>query len=81
MLVNLMKKNRTYTDKDGQEKTTTNFFLKCGDSVIPIDVKYFPDKDTKKDIRYQGRRDVLRALADPLQDKPEEMAEEKTEKA
>ena len=41
----LYKKKVTYKDKStGEEKTAVNFSLKLGDALIPIEVKFFPDK-------------------------------------
>lgn len=46
MQVQLFKKVGTYKDKkDGKEKQYTNFYLRCGDSLIPIEPCFFPDKD------------------------------------
>ena len=66
----LYKKKVTYTDKStGEEKTAVNFSLKIGDALIPIEVKFFPDKETKKDLKYASRRAVLLAFAEDLPDK------------
>ena len=59
MQVELYKKRAVYEGKDGKQKQTFNFFLKCGSSFIPIDVKRFNDHDNK----YLGRRDVVSAFA------------------
>ena len=66
----LYKKKVTYKDKStGEEKTAVNFSLKLGDALIPIEVKFFPDKGTKKDLQYASRRAVVLAFAEDLPDK------------
>ncbi len=37
MQIQLFKKTGTYTDKDGKEKRFVNFYLKCGDALVPIE--------------------------------------------
>ncbi len=70
MQVNLLKKNGTYVDKkDGKEKRFTNFYLQCGDSLIPVEVKFFPNEETGIDRQYAGRKEVLSAFADILPEK------------
>lgn len=64
--VELFKKKSKYNDKDGQEKTATNFYVKCGDVLVPVEVKYFPDKDTNHDTGYASRKAVLSAFAEEL---------------
>ena len=67
--VNLLKKNGSYVNKDGEEKKVTNFFVRCGDVLVPIEVKYFESKETGKDDRYRERRVLLSAFAEELPDK------------
>ncbi len=70
MQVNLLKKNGVYVDKkDGKEKNFTNFYLQCGDSLIPVEVCFFPDAETGKDVRYVSRKQILSAFADVLPEK------------
>ena len=45
MVVKLYKKHVDYTTKDGEVKTATNFFVECGDVLVPVEVKFFEDKD------------------------------------
>lgn len=73
MQVELFKKSGTYEDKNGKEKQYTNFYVKCGDSLIPINVPYFEGEDGK-DYQYNGRKEVLKAFADNL---PEKTVKEK----
>lgn len=63
--VSLLKKNGSYM-KDGEEKKVTNFFVRCGDVLVPIEVKYFESKETGKDDRYRERRVLLSAFAEEL---------------
>ena len=44
MQVNLYKKVVEYTNQDGEVKTATNYFVQCGDVLVPVEVKYFEDK-------------------------------------
>lgn len=73
MQVQLFKKVGTYTDKkDGKEKRFTNFYLKCGDALVPVEVCYFPqEKFDNRDPQYNGRKEVLSAFAAILPDKPD----------
>lgn len=68
--VKLFKKEVAYTSKkDGKEKKTTNFYLQCGDRLIPIAAKYFEDKESGKDNSFAARVSVMSAFADVLPDK------------
>ncbi len=70
MQVQLFKKNGTYTDKEGKEKRYTNFYLKCGDALVPIEICFFPqEKFDGRDPQYSGRKEVLSAFAAILPDK------------
>lgn len=73
MQVQLFKKCGTYTDtKTGKEKRFTNFYLKCGDTLVPIEVCYFPKPEfDDRDPNYIGRKEVLSAFAAQLPDKPD----------
>ena len=68
--VELYKKESTYTDKNGQERKSIQFYVQCGNSVVPIDVTYFNKKDEHgnavKDNAYPGRREVMKSYADEL---------------
>lgn len=72
MQVGLFKKTGKYTDsKTGEEKNYTNFYIKCGDSMIPVEVSYFADpKNDNKDRNFGSRRDVVKAFAETLPEKP-----------
>ncbi len=68
--VKLFKKTGTYVDKkDGKDKPFTNFYVRCGDSLIPVQVCFF-ENDEGKDPQYSARRAVLSAFAETLPDKP-----------
>lgn len=73
MQVELFKRNGKYVDKkDGKEKSFTNFFLRCGDELVPVEVCFFPqDKFDGRDPNYNGRKKVLSAFAAILPDKPD----------
>lgn len=77
MTVELFKRKNVYKDKDGNEKTGVNFSLKCGDILVPIEVRYF-GKDDKPDTQYASRKTLLSAFAEELperEEKPEVKAE------
>ena len=67
MLVHLYKKEGTYKDKEGQEKRYVNFYVKCGDNLIPVEPCYFPKKEhNDRDPGYAPRKEVLKAFAEAL---------------
>ncbi len=63
--VDLLKKSVTY-QKDGEERKATNFYVRCGDVTVPVEVKYFENKETGRDDRYRERKAVLSAFAEEL---------------
>ena len=67
--VQLFKKVGKYTGKDGKEKTSIRFYVKCGDTLVPVEVPYFEGKDGERDYQYNGRKAVLTAFAENLPDK------------
>ncbi|MGN1051891.1 MAG: hypothetical protein ACI4SH_00715 [Candidatus Scatosoma sp.] len=69
--VKLLKRKVPYVDKEGKDRIATNFFLSCGDVMIPIEVKYFENKETGRDDRYLERKTVLSAFAETLPEKEE----------
>lgn len=72
--VKLFKQHSSYTDKDGKERTATNFYVQCGDTRIPVEVKFFENKETGRDPQYVGRKMVLSSYAEDITPK-EEIAE------
>ena len=80
MQVVLYKKSGTYFSKqDNKDKPFTRFYLRCGNTVVPIEPTYFNKKDENgediRDLGYSARKSVLEAFADELPDK------DKTDKA
>lgn len=69
MQVELLKKTSTYKTEAGEEKTALNFYLRCGGSLIPIQVRYFKN-DEGRDPNYSGRKLVLSSFADTLPEQP-----------
>lgn len=66
----LYKKKVVYKDKKtGEERYATNFSLKLGDTIVPIEVKFFPDKETNRDNQYTSRRAVMSAFAEEQREK------------
>lgn len=66
MMVKLFKKNVEYTTNAGEKKTATNYFVQCGDVLVPVEVKYFEDKVTGEDKQYRTRRTLMSAFAEEL---------------
>lgn len=67
MQVNLFKRRVPYMDKkDGKEKIATNFYVDCGGILVPVEAKYFEDKETGRDDRYMERKTLLSAFAETL---------------
>ena len=77
MEVKLYKKTGTYfSEKDKKDKPFTNFYIKCNDQLIPVEVKYFPNpKLDNRDPGYSGRFQVLSAFAEVLPDKEDTQSE------
>ena len=72
MTVELVKKKGTYKDKEGKDKPYVNFYVKCGDQMIPVEPKYFPNEKCEgRDPGFAGRKAVLDAFATELPDKAE----------
>ena len=69
MQVNLFKRRVPYVDKkEGKEKIATNFYVECGGILVPVEAKYFEDKETGRDDRYMERKTLLSAFAETLKD-------------
>lgn len=66
MEVKLFKQNVEYVTNAGEKKTATNYFVQCGDVLVPVEVKYFEDKETKTDKNYRARRTLMSAFAEEL---------------
>ena len=66
MLVKLYKKNDEYTTNSGEKKKVTNYFVECGDVLVPVVVKFFEDKETHTDKQYATRRTLMSAFAEEL---------------
>ena len=70
MQVELFKQKKKYVNEQNEEKTATNFLIKCGDVLVPVEVKYFPDSETGRDARYGERKQLVSAFAQELPEKP-----------
>ncbi len=69
MQVELYKKTGTYQDKaSGKDKQFVNFYVKCGDVLVPVTVCYFENEEGR-DFQYNGRKQVLAAFAEVLPEK------------
>ena len=76
-MVELFKRKGTYTDKrTGEEKHFTNFFVKCGDELVPVEVNFF-ENDEGKDPRYSARRAVMSAFAAVLPEREDQSKDKK----
>ena len=63
--VKLYQKETTYKDtKTGEEKTATRFYLALGNVNVPVQIAFFPDKDTGKDSQYNTRKTLMKAFAE-----------------
>lgn len=60
----LFKKSGTYL-KDGEQKPYTNFYVRCGEALIPIQVSFFKN-DEGRDPQYASRREIMKAFATTL---------------
>lgn len=71
MEIKLYQKNGTYEKKDtGEKKPYTNFYVKVGNTLVPINVPYFPnDALNGRDPNYNSRVAVLKAFAEELPEK------------
>ena len=70
MTVGLFKKKGTYKDKEGKDKYFINFFVQCGNKMIPVEIKYFPqDQFDGRDPAFAGRKEVMDAWAEELPEK------------
>ena len=70
MLVELMKKNTPYKDKEGNVKIGTSFYVQCGDQVIAVEPVYY-GKENNPDKGYVARKAVLASFASQLPAKEE----------
>ena len=71
MEIKLYQKNGTYIKKDtGEKKPYTNFYLKIGNSLVPINVPYFPSEALDgRDPKYNSRVEILKTFAEELPEK------------
>ena len=69
MQVELFKRERIFTNNAGEEKRVENFFVKCGDTLVPVVVKFF-GTDDKHDYQYNGRKMILSSFATVLPSVP-----------
>ena len=78
MEVKLFKKHVGYKTQTGEEKTATNYFLQCGDVLVPVEVKFFPDKVTGEDKQYRTRRTLMSAFAAELPERKQDNVSEQS---
>ena len=65
MLVELMKKKKSYKDNDGKEKIGISFYVQCGDEIIGVEPVYY-GKEGNPDKGYVARKAILSSYASPL---------------
>jgi hypothetical protein len=65
----LWKRLSKYVTTTGEERTGVNFYIECGDVFVPIEVKFFENKETGRDDQYYVRKQLLAAFADVLPEK------------
>ena len=78
MEVKLFKKHVGYKTQTGEEKTATNYFLQCGDVLVPVEVKFFADKETGEDKQYRTRRTLMSAFAEELPERKQNNVSEQS---
>ena len=71
MEVKLYKREGKYFNQEKKKDIPyVNFYVKCNDTLIPVEVKYFPNPKTdNRDLGYSGRMEVMRAFAEHLPEK------------
>lgn len=73
MQVELFKKVGSYVDKDGNERKSTQFYVKAGETLVAVEPTYYHKKDENgvdvPDRNYLSRKSVLMAFAGELPDK------------
>ncbi len=62
-------KQISHYEKDGEQRTATNFFVQCGDVRVPVEVKFFENKETGKDPQFAARKAVLSSYAENIPEK------------
>ena len=72
MQVKLYKKIGEYVNQAGEKKQVTNYFVECGDVLVPVEVKYFEDKVTHEDKQYRTRRTLMSAFGEELPERRNE---------
>ena len=74
MEIKLMKREGTYFSKTkNKDVPYTNFYIKCNDTLVPVEVKYFPNEAFEgRDPGYASRMMLLSTLAEPLPEKVDE---------
>lgn len=75
MQVDLFKKISNYKNKDGEEKVATNFYIKCGNELVPVEIKYFEGQNGENDPNYRARKMLLSAFANEFPKKESEATE------
>lgn len=78
MEVKLFKKHVGYKTQTGEEKIATNYFLQCGDVLVPVEVKFFADKVTGEDKQYRTRRTLMSAFAEELPERKQDNVSEQS---
>ena len=76
MQVKLYKRIGEYVNQAGEKKSVTNYFVECGDVLVPVEVKYFEDKVTHEDKQYRTRRTLMSAFAEELPEREKPTAPE-----
>ena len=78
MIVELFKQTGTYfSEQKKKDVPYVNLFLKIGDKLIPIEVKYFPNPNFgDRDPAYSSRKYLLEAAAQLLPPRSENPSSE-----
>ena len=80
MEVKLFKRTGTYFNPTKKKDIPfVNFYVQCNDTLIPVEVKYFPNSKTdNRDLGYSRRMGMMEACAELLPDKEAASEEETT---
>ena len=78
MEIKLYKREGKYWNEEKKKHIPyVNFYVKCNDKLIPVEVKYFPnDQFQGRDPGYSGRMAVMSAFAEVLPEIPKEENQE-----
>ena len=70
MQVEFFKKTGSYVDKEGKQRKSLSFYVKCNDKMIPVEPTYYKKKsetgEELRDFDFSNRKSILEAFASEL---------------